>query len=141
MEAGFEGSGTTLYRKPVGRFPARYVPPCADRRNLISELHDLGHFGVARTMGMVQQKYYWLGITKDVKKKIVASCPQCTAGRVQWGKTTELRPVPVEGPWHRVVIDLVGPLPGTARGNTFIVSAMIILPSGQHLCKIGTLLR
>ena len=123
VEAGFEGSGTTLYRKPTGRFPARYVPPCADRRNLISELHDLGHFGVARTMGMVQQKYYWLGITKDVKN-IVASCPQCTAGRVQWGKTTELRPVPVEGPWHRVVIDLVGPLPRTARGNTFIVSAI-----------------
>ena len=113
----------TLYRKPTGRFPARFVPPCADRRNMVSELHALGHFGIARTMGIVQQQYYWLGITKDVKD-IVASCPECTAKRVQWAKTTELRPVPVEGPWHRVVMDLVGPLPRTARGNTFIVSAI-----------------
>ena len=115
--------GDKLYRKPTGRFPARQVPPITHKLGLIQDLHALGHYGVARTMGVVQQQYYWLGITKDVKE-VVSECPQCLAQRVQWEKVTELKPVPVEGPWHRVVIDLVGPLPRTARGNIYIVSAI-----------------
>ena len=74
-------------------------------------------------MGMVQQHFYWLGISRDVKD-VVASCQRCEADRFQWQKSMELRPVPVEGPWHRVVIDLVGPLPRTTRGHIYIVSAI-----------------
>ena len=58
---------------------------------------------------------------QNLKKR----CASATmADRFQWQKSMELRPVPVEGPWYRVVIDLVGPLPRTARGHIYIVSAI-----------------
>ena len=34
----------------------------------------------------------------------------------------ELHPIPVTKVWHRVGIDLVGPLPETRRGNKYIIT-------------------
>ena len=33
-----------------------------------------------------------------------------------------LHPIPVHSPWHRIGIDLIGPLPLTKSGNCFIVT-------------------
>ena len=51
----FLEEGDTLYRKPTGRFPARRVPAIADRLPIIEGLHLVGHYGIMRTMSMVQQ--------------------------------------------------------------------------------------
>ena len=37
------------------------------RKRIISAIHDPNHLGVNRTLSMVTTKYYWPGITTDVK--------------------------------------------------------------------------
>ena len=37
------------------------------RKRLVSSVHDSSHFGVNRTLDMICSKYYWPGLTSDVK--------------------------------------------------------------------------
>ena len=116
-------NGNILFQKPTGRFSARMVPAVTERKEHVVRLHALGRYGINRTLSMVQSQYYWAGMTHDVKKKIL-NCQVCEFRRVHWNRDTELHPIPIERPWSRVVIDLLGPLPKTDRGSTYIVSAI-----------------
>ena len=42
----------------------------AQRQRIISSIHDSSHMGVNRSIDMVSQKYYWPGITKDVRSYV-----------------------------------------------------------------------
>jgi hypothetical protein len=61
-------------------------------------------------------RFYWIGMIKDIDA-FVTTCVTC-----QWvNKKTdsmpaELHPITVDSPWHRVGIDVVGPLPITSAG-------------------------
>ena len=37
------------------------------RRRIITNIHDSSHLGTNRMQDMVAEKYYWPGLTKDVK--------------------------------------------------------------------------
>ena len=60
-------------------------------------------------------------MTSDVRR-LVKSCEICQTAK-SGGLRPSLRPNPlwVGRPWQKVVIDLVGPLPLTARGNKWIL--------------------
>ena len=46
------------------------------------------------------------------------SCPDCVRKKTpHTGGRTELIPIPVEGPFHRVGVNCLGPLPPTCSGN------------------------
>ena len=42
----------------------------AKRERIISSIHDTSHLGVNRTLDMVTAKYYWPGLTRDVKQYV-----------------------------------------------------------------------
>ena len=98
--------------------PDKLVP------EVLAAFHDevtAGHLGIARTYQTIRQRYYWWGMSEAVKK-YVQSCHSCQT-RKRPGKANKapLIPIPVESAWDRCVIDAVGPLTVTSRGNRYIL--------------------
>ena len=46
------------------------------QKRIVSSIHDTSHMGLNRTTDMVSAKYYWPGLTSDVKAYVSFSC-QC----------------------------------------------------------------
>ena len=46
------------------------IEDLSKRQRVISSIHDSGHLGVNRTLDMVSAKYYWPGLTCDVKQYV-----------------------------------------------------------------------
>ncbi|XP_068241185.1 uncharacterized protein [Palaemon carinicauda] len=83
-----------------------------------------GPFGVKRTTHLIQPHFFWPGLQKSVKA-YVASCHPCqVAGNPnQVVPRAPLQPIPSAGiPFHDVLMDYVGPLPRSKRGNRFLLT-------------------
>ncbi|XP_064120762.1 uncharacterized protein LOC135225360 [Macrobrachium nipponense] len=96
-------------------------------RPKISLAHDnimSGHLGVNKTFKKMYDSFYWPSLRRDVKN-FVNSCHECPmAGKLN--KPIPKAPLinnPVTGePFEHIVIDIVGPLPRSKRGNCYIFS-------------------
>ena len=103
------------------------VVPSPCRKLVLKTAHDIpvaGHFSNRRTENKVCDKFWWPGVSSDVRQ-YCRSCDACqrTAAR---GRT---RPVAmttmpiISTPFERIAIDLVGPLsPPTSQGHRFILT-------------------
>ena len=67
-------------------------------------------------------RYYWNNMSNEIDNYVKA-CLACQRHNKQLTKTpATLHPIAVDSPWHRVGIDLIGPLPRTASGNAYIIT-------------------
>ncbi len=108
-------------------FKALLVPKYEERVFLMRQMHeDLGHFGEQRTLAEVRRRYFWHNRTEDVKV-VVRGCQQCqlvrSSGSIQFGDE-QLKSIPVCDLFHRVALDITGPLPETKSGNKYILVAI-----------------
>jgi len=93
-----------------------------DKKDIINRAHSVGHEGAEKTTLIIMQSYYWPGIWSDVKMW-VKSCHKCQLFRPKpVTKNTEDHITPVERPFTRVGLDIVGPLPETKQGNKYIIT-------------------
>ena len=116
----FTYSDSKLYHKETGK----EVPEVDKRAGLIQSIHKLGHFGIARTLNMVGNHYWWRGMSDQVKQ-VILHCRDCQLIHASFNEPRELHPVPVRGIYVKVGLDLIGPLqPTTARGNRYIITSM-----------------
>ena len=118
----------TLMRKPVHSplksYPARPVPAKHERDDIIASTHDLGHFGVMRTTAMIAERFYWGGIVEDCRQYI-RSCVPCKLQNAKFSEPQTMQSIPIcDQSFHRVGIDLVGPLQTSAFGNKYIIVCM-----------------
>ena len=105
------------------------VIPKAYRSEVLSLAHETplsGHLGVNKTYQKIINHFYWPGIRKDV----VEFCNTCHTCQVI-GKPNQtipkapLKPIPAfEEPFSRILIDCVGPLPKTKKGNQYLLTIM-----------------
>lgn len=81
-----------------------------------------GHFGFIRTLGRLKGKYFWFNMVKEVEN-YVKSCPCCQSRKNPTQRPAGLlNPIPVNSvPFTLIGIDLLGPMPKTASGKTFII--------------------
>lgn len=93
--------------------------PEEERMTVLKENHDsetAGHLGIRKTIKRIQERYYWPGMGKDIKR-YVQRCLSCQAYKIEQhkpaGKMVFRKPV---GPWYNVTVDLIGPLPRSKRG-------------------------
>ena len=105
------------------------VIPKSYRSEVLSLAHETplsGHLGINKTYQKIITHFYWPGIRKDV----VEFCKTCHTCQVI-GKPNQsipkapLKPIPAfEEPFSRILIDCVGPLPKTKRGNQYLLTIM-----------------
>ena len=93
------------------------------RQELLQEVHGgitSGHLGEKKTLSRLRQRYYWVGMRRDVQEWCRA-CDVCCAKKGPTRKTrAPLQLYQVGAPMERVAVDIAGPLPVTTQGNRFI---------------------
>ena len=68
-------------------------------------------------------RYYWARVLEDCDET-VKRCDVCQRTSKKFEKpSAQLHPIKVKDTvWHRIGIDLVGPLPETSRGNKYLIT-------------------
>jgi hypothetical protein len=94
-----------------------------------------GHFGMEKTMVVLQKHFYWPKLQQDVSKYI-RSCTTCAISNPSIKKQGLYTPLPTpEWPWEYILMDYMSVLPSTKHDNdcVFVVvdqfSKMAILTS------------
>jgi len=106
---GFEIGKHTLYCETSHPNP-RPVVPADLRRRIFLALHGLSHPGIKATVRMLNTRYYW----KEMKKDVQAWCAECQdCQKVKIGRHTQKGIKDIPFPSQRfthVHIDIIGPL-------------------------------
>ena len=80
------------------------------------------HLGVKAVYNKLHKRYFWPNMYDDVKEYI-KNCDACQKRR-SVNRKEMLIPIKVKAPFHRVGIDIKGPLPITSDNNRYIIVAM-----------------
>ena len=104
-----------------------YVVPPKLQLGILRYFHcslEGGHQGVERMNFLMNGKFWWYGITKDVQR-FVGSCRDCNAAKRKSNKSEGFMQLfePDEC-FETVHIDIVGPMPCTKSGNQYILTMM-----------------
>lgn len=122
-----------LYKYVKSKYPKlddekdvwKRVVPKPDRRQLIVNAHDpptAGHIGVNKTYFKLAEQYYWPKMRSDVAA-YVRKCQVCATYKPSNDTPRErMQSHPkVDRPWEMISTDLMGPLPRSTKGNSFIL--------------------
>jgi hypothetical protein len=94
--------------------------PASEHAKLIWEAHYsrmAGHFGMEKTVVILQKHFYWPKLRQDVNKYII-SCTACAISKPTIKKQGLYTPLPTpEKPWESISMDYMSGLPSTKQGN------------------------
>ncbi len=98
------------------------VVPRAKTEIVMELAHPMaGHLGGQNTTQRVRDRFHWPGLEADVKR-FCQACPTCQRTSPQMPPPSPLIPLPIiEVPFERIGMDLIGPLPKSARGHEHIL--------------------
>ena len=111
------------FERYLGEEPTRTYVPMLLRPWVMDQTHkEAIHLGESITLSLLQRYYWWTGM-KDSVKFWVRRCYTCQARKnprhtIRWPLIS--LPLPSQ-PGQMVSFDLLGPLPKTHRGNTYIL--------------------
>ena len=107
---------------PTGRLVL--VVPRKMRSDLLKFSHNdpsSGHMGINRCLDRLQQRYYWPGMVSEVQLWIT-ECEMCNRRKtLVLSKKAPMKSIEVVMPMELWAMDILGPLPTTARGNQYIL--------------------
>ena len=99
------------------------IPNCSIQDLLVRESHGgglMGHFRVAKTLGVLQEHFYWPHMKRDVER-ICGRCITCRQGKSRVQPYDFYTPLPIPSkPWVDISMVFVLGLPKTKRGRDFI---------------------
>ena len=93
------------------------------RDQIMMACHDYplsGHLGYHQILDRICYCFYWPGMTRHVRFW-VNSCQDCATKKQVIKNQGTLHPIPIDEPFKIVNVDIVGPLPKTQNGNTYIL--------------------
>lgn len=92
----------------------------------MQELHSgalEGHLGVDKTVRKTKEIFYWPGMQLDVHQWI-RTCPSCATRKTAPQKNrAPLQTIQSGYPMQVVAVDILGPLPESIMGNSYILVA------------------
>jgi Integrase zinc binding domain len=69
----------------------------------------------------IRRSFFWPKMVEDLYK-IVRPCDTCARNRIsERTHTNKLKLFPAKGPLESVAMDIIGPLPWTKHGNSFLL--------------------
>ena len=80
------------------------------------------HLGIETVYNKAKDRYYWPQMFEDIREYI-KNCDNCQR-RGPITRKEPLQLILVKSPFHRVGLDIKGPLPITKSGNRYIIVAM-----------------
>ncbi|GAB1865913.1 Gypsy retrotransposon integrase-like protein 1 [Camponotus japonicus] len=107
------------------------IPPEESRQQLISENHCSavgGHKGVTKTYNRIKKRYHWIGMKANIQSYI-KNCRACQLKKLVRVKTRQpmvLTDTP-DSAFDKVSMDIMGPLPVTQSGNSYILTIQDLL--------------
>eukprot|EP00731_Ephydatia_muelleri_P024551 Em0016g822a len=100
------------------------VVPRSSIGSVLQQLHSSpsgGHLGIFKTLEKVRSRFYWPGQRHDIEDWCRA-CELCAARKSPpRSNRAPMQQVLAGGPFQRVAMDILGPLPLTDRGNKYIL--------------------
>jgi hypothetical protein len=107
---------------------SKVLVPMEDWLDILKRVHDsptAGHFGVKKTLELLERDYEWEGHRKMVEE-YVRSCEICNRGKAQREKPRGLlQPLPIPTrPWESIGWDFITDLPITVNGNDTILTVV-----------------
>lgn len=103
----------------------KMVVPKHQRKHILKKCHDesvSAHLGFFKTLNRIKELYYWPKMRYTVKK-YVNNCNVCSAQKHSqkarpgyMGKAKE-----ISFPWEVISVDIMGPMPRSKRGNTYLL--------------------
>jgi len=119
-----------LYRRFVDtsteKSHLQLVVPVCFRNEVLQELHAGvvgGHLGHDKTLSRLKERFYWPGHWNDVQNWC-RTCATCASRKTPSPKMhAKLQPVKAGYPMQLVATDIVGPLPVTQNGNSYLLVA------------------
>ena len=117
-----------IYRKWESSYGAKVhtqvLVPTGKRKEILQQAHSerwTSHLDVKRTVVRLHERYFWHDMGADVRSWL-AKCGVCVKAKGPGGRTRK-NPMTIARsgtPFERIAIDMYGPLPETARGNSKI---------------------
>ncbi|KMQ86825.1 reverse ribonuclease integrase [Lasius niger] len=97
--------------------------PQEQRTAIIHRYHDAptaGHLGIAKTIARIAERFYWPGMFREIAGYVRAS-QNCQAHKAdQVAPAGAQHATNIQRPWEHVTVDLVGPLPRSRKGHTWL---------------------
>ncbi|KAG8481073.1 hypothetical protein CXB51_025807 [Gossypium anomalum] len=104
------------------------IPQSSVRELLVLEAHGggpMGHFGIAKTLAMLQEHFFWPRMKRDVEK-ICSRCLVCKKAKSKVNPHGLYMPLPIpEGPWIDLSMDFILGLPRTRTGKDSIFVTIV----------------
>ena len=120
--------GVLYCRFPSGksRFSDKLVVPKAMRHQILGDLHAGafgGHLGEEKMLGKLKERFYWPGQYNDVRDWC-RTCTPCASRKTPTPKLrAPLQTIKVGSPMQLVAVDILGPLPESPAGNSYVLVA------------------
>ncbi len=100
------------------------VIPNVLQESVLNWTHTNMHHGGPRMVNGITSHFWWIGLRDDVQlyTKSCKTCQCVKSNKSKSFKSGELHTFKAAAPFELLSIDIVGPLPCTAKGNRYIVS-------------------
>lgn len=111
------------------------IPEIQRRKDIMEEAHSSkigGHKGITKTYNRIRQNFYWDNMKTDIQNYI-NQCLQCQTKKLVRVKTKQPMLI-TDTPFfsfEKISMDIVGPLPETSKGNSYILTIQ------DHLTKFS----
>ena len=106
-------------------YASKAIVPASLHLDVVRAMHAQpgagGHFSAKKTIAKVTARFFWIGLQQDVTT-IVRACETCAKRKTARPNRATLVPIKCGYPFERVYMDMIGPLPLTARGNRYILT-------------------
>jgi len=120
----FEMHQGVLWYAPPKSNQWRLVIPLALRKDVLREFHDnAGHFKGQRFLMKMHERFYWPGLSSDVRH-FQDSCVLCQTGKAaKWRQEVPLSTLKelTWRPFQCIAVDSIVNLPETANGNKHLI--------------------
>lgn len=131
LESGKQNNFTSSYKISnnmllKNSYKHNWIPVIPEilKLTIITSHHDeklAGHFGTNKTLSLTKKNTFWPRMSREIKL-YCKTCEKCQRNKHSSHRIkAELMPIHVSGPFERIGVDCMGPLPMTEHGNQFVV--------------------